>query len=149
MPVLDYSRGMRQNFHEFLEEAAITPPSDRSTGLVFAAVFLVASLIMRGRLPLAVACGGASVLFALVSLWRPHLLHRLNLVWFGFSKGLFRLVNPVTMLIMYSVAIVPFGLVMQLFRDPLRKKALPEAKSYWQVRRASSSVDGESMTNQF
>jgi hypothetical protein len=140
---------MKQNFHENLEEARLEPPSDRSTGLVFAAAFFVAALVMHGQRPVVIACAVAAGLFVLVSLWRPRLLHRLNLVWFDFSNVLFRLVNPVTMLIMYGVAIVPFGLVMQLFRDPLRKKPMPEATTYWLALRASSSVDEESMTNQF
>ena len=143
-PVPDYNGDMKRNFHEPLEESRLAPPSDRSTGLVFAAAGLVAALVMRERLPVAITCAGASALLVLISLWRPHLLH-----WFGFSKCLYRFVNPVTMLIMYSVAIVPFGLVMQVFRDPLRKKPSPEAKTYWLARPASSTVDDESMTHQF
>jgi hypothetical protein len=53
--------------------------------------------------------------------------------------------NPIVMGILFVVAIVPAGLIMQRFADPLRKKRLPGSGSYWVPRQTQPG----SMRNQF
>jgi hypothetical protein len=58
-----------------------------------------------------------------------------------------RVVSPIVMLVLFLVIIVPFGLVMQLFRDPLRKRRYTGVKSYWVER--SKNGPSNDMSNQF
>ena len=53
--------------------------------------------------------------------------------------------NPIVMLVLFAVVVVPAGLIMQLFRDPLRRKR-PAVASYWVTR---PDADKSSMANQF
>jgi hypothetical protein len=57
-------------------------------------------------------------------------------------------VNPIVMGLLYVVAIVPFGLVMQLLRDPLVRKRRPVAATYW-VDLTATDEPKSSMKNQF
>src|SRR6476646_6826587 len=108
------------NFHEHFGQHDIVPPSARSTGLVFAAVgTLIAGICYRTPavwVPATLLALG----FLILSLLAQAALMPLNLLWFSFSKVLYKLVNPVVMLLMYAIAIVPAGLLMQRFRDPLQ-----------------------------
>ena len=122
-------------------------PSDRSTGLVFAGVALVVAWFWRANpVVLQWALIAAALLTALAFL-APRLLRPLNIAWFRFGLLLHKVMNPVVMLALFAVAIVPAGLIMQRLRDPLRLKRLQDA-SYW------ISVDKQqqppsSMKNQF
>jgi hypothetical protein len=75
-------------------------------------------------------------------------LRPLNIAWFKFGLLLRRFVAPIVMLGIFIVAIVPFGLIMQMRADPLRKNRLREAKSYW-IERERSAGSLPSMRNQF
>ena len=90
-----------------------------------------------------IACG-----FAGISWLAPHLLAPLNRAWFGLSLLLSKVMNPIVMGLLYAVAIIPFGLVMQLLRDPLVRKRRPEATTYW-VDRTAADEPTNSMKNQF
>lgn len=138
---------MSKNFHESLEEGTVPLPSERSTGLVFAAVALIVAYFWRTQATvLAVALVVAAVLVG-VSLLRPILLRPLNIAWFKLGLLLNKVVSPIVMLVLFAVVIVPFGLAMQLRADPLRKRRQPDARSYWIVR--DDSTPKSSMTNQF
>lgn len=139
---------MGANFHERLDRPELPLPPDRSTGLVFAAVALVVAFFWRSNPSvLTVALILAAVLVA-VSILRPSILRPLNIVWMRFALLLSKIVNPVVMLVLFAVAIVPTGLLMQFFRDPLRRRK-GDAASYWlpvdQAERSGSS----SMKQQF
>lgn len=143
---------MAKDFHESYEHEAPDMPSDRSTGFVFAVVSaiigLIAFYISDYTNNSALHIGfGACGLFTLTSLWEPELLHPLNKVWFKFSMLLFKIINPIVMFLMFAVAIVPAGLIMQLKADPLRKKKPDEAKTYWIDREEGETKP--SMKNQF
>ncbi len=108
-------------------------PSERSTGLVFAGMALVAAYFLRA-MPWAMGVAlAASASFGLVSLLRPALLRRLNIAWFRLSMLLNRIVSPIVMLILFCVAIVPFGIAMQLRHDPLRRRRT-QGDTYWIAR---------------
>ena len=138
---------MSASSHEPLIETEVTPPSPRSTGIVFAVVCGLAALLLRHHLVPAAAALAASVTFLALALAAPHRLERLNRGWFRFGLLLNRVVSPIVMLVLYAVAIVPFGLVMQRRRDPLRLKRRPDAETYW-IDRAATPAAG-SMTQQF
>jgi hypothetical protein len=138
---------MARNFHEGFGEKPVALPSDRSTGLVFAGVAVIAAYLFRAHSTPAVLLLGLSAALAAVSFLAPARLHRLNVAWFKFGLLLNRIVSPVVMLAMFAIVIVPFGLAMQLRSDPLRKRRQPAAKSYWIERGEQASPS--SMANQF
>ena len=138
---------MKSNFHERYREAPPAPPSARATGLVFCVVALIIAGVFYANLAVAMPALGVAFAFALASWLQPNLLEPLNRAWFRLSLLLNRIVNPIVMLLIYLLAIVPSGLIMQLLRDPLRKKRACREDSYWSVRDPSAS--SSSMTQQF
>jgi hypothetical protein len=124
--------------------------SDRSFGIVFAVVFMVI-----GVLPIftdgdarvwALSLSGAFLLTAAV---RPRLLNPLNRVWARFGMLLNRIVSPVALLIVYTVAVVPTALVLRLFRkDLLRLQTNAQVSSYWVMRTPPVRPDAQ-MKKQF
>lgn len=138
--------GKQRNFHEQLDRADAPLPSDRSTGFVFAAVALVVAYFQRGQPTVLAVALGLAVVFAGTALIMPVLLRPLNIVWMKFALLLSKIVNPIVMLILYLVAIVPAGLLMQIARDPLRRHRLEAGKSYWIDRTEDAK---SSVTNQF
>ena len=86
-----------RNFHESYVEGEIKPPSERSTGLAFAAVAVIVAVLSRNSptvpwIALAFAMG-----LAAASLFAPALLKPLNILWFQFGLLMHRIVNPVVM----------------------------------------------------
>jgi hypothetical protein len=127
-------------------QGEVPMPSERSTGLVFAGVGLVAAYLLRATpwaMGVGLACAAA---FAAVSLLRPAMLRALNVAWFRLSLLLNRIVSPVVMLVLFCVTIVPFGVVMQLCRDPLRRRRARNASTYWIAR---TPADSAGMSRQF
>jgi len=133
------------NFHEDFRASEIAPPPERSTGLVLAAAAgLIAAIWYRSPalwLPFAVV----ATALALLSLLAPALLKPITLLWFRFSMLVHRVTNPVVMMLMYVIAIVPAGLIMQLLRDPLKAKRNPARTTYW----LDKTEEPGSMKNQF
>jgi hypothetical protein len=134
------------NFHEDFRRDVV-PPSERSTGLVFAGVaFLIAALSYRTFAVWTSALALSLGLMAL-SLFAPAVLKPLNLLWFRLSTMLYKVFNPLVMWILYLVAIVPAGILMQLFRDPLQTRRQGNRNTYWL--HVSSDAKIGSMKNQF
>ena len=140
--------GMSGSFHEQLRHEEVKPPSERSTGTVFAVVAVVLAALYRDMLPVAVAFAGVSVVLGLLSWRSPQVLKPLNILWFKLGMLMHRIVNPVVMLAMFAVAVVPAGLLMQRFRDPLVKRRKPAGESYWVDIEASRQLTA-SMRQQF
>ena len=139
---------MRKNFHETFGGSEVALPSDRSTGFVFAAVSaIVAGIFWRDILVFSIAAA-FSVVFLGAALIRPQVLRPLNIVWFKFGLLLHKIVNPIVMLLMFAVAIIPTGLLVRLWRDPLRVRPDKAGPTYW-VRRDASDLQPSSMKNQF
>lgn len=137
---------MTENFHEQFERSEMPLPSDRSTGFVFTVVALAVAYFWRGTpmvWQLALAVSAACLIVALVA---PILLRPLNIAWMRLALLLSKIVNPIVMAILFAVAIVPAGLLMQMRYDPLRRKRRPDARSYWIERQ---DAQASSMKNQF
>lgn len=139
---------MSGNLHEQFERPELPLPSDRSTGIVFAAMALLVAYFWRAHTPtLAVALVLAS-LMAAISLAAPAILRPLNIRWMRFATLLSRVMNPIVMLVLFAVAIVPTGLIMQLVRDPLRRRKV-EANTYWISTGNAERASPSDMKNQF
>ena len=128
----------------------LKPGSNRSFGLVFAALFLFVGLYpaFHGNDARFWALLLAVALF-FVSLARPILLAPLNFAWFKFGMLLAKVMTPVVMFILYLLVVVPPALIMRAMgRDPLALRFDPKADSYW-IPRAPQAPASETMRNQF
>ncbi len=110
--------------------------SDRGFGFVFAAVFAVIShWPLTGGGGVRIWALAIAALFLAAALARPNILRPLNRVWFRFGLLLGRIVSPIVMAVVFSVAITPTALIMRAFgKDLLRLKFDPGAESYWIMR---------------
>jgi hypothetical protein len=124
--------------------------SDRSFGLVFAAVFVLIGgwPLWHGAAPRWWALGVAAA-FAAVAALRPGLLARPNRLWSRLGVLLGMLVSPIALGALFYLAFVPIGLLMRLAgKDPLRLRRDAGSASYWIPRRPPGPPP-DSMTNQF
>jgi predicted membrane metal-binding protein len=139
------------SFHETtLRDAPAKTSSDRSFGLVFAAVFAIVTIwpLIHGEdirwWSLAIAAA-----FLVIALAIPRILHPLNRAWTAFGLLLHRIVSPVIMGAIFFVAVTPIALLMRLFgKIPLQLRFDPKAASYWIVRTPPGPA-GDTMKNQF
>ena len=137
--------------HETFDRAPpVKTSSDRSFGLVFAAVFAIVGLIPLVRAQPARAWAlGIAVAFVVVALVRPALLAPANRLWTRLGALLHRIVNPVVTGLLFYLAVTPTGLIIRAMgRDPLRLRRDPAAESYW-IRRDPPGPPPESMPQQF
>jgi hypothetical protein len=139
---------MRTNFHESFTGSEIKPPSERSTGLLFAGLAVFVAVLWRSSPTVQWVALGMAAILAAVSLITPVLLKPMNILWFQFGLLLHRVVNPIMMFAVFAAVIVPAGAIMRVWRDPLRSRRTTGASTYWIERRGSGSTEG-SMTNQF
>jgi hypothetical protein len=138
---------MATNFHEQFQDA-VERPSDRSTGLVFAAACIVVAAVYCRHLPVVFMALALAVVLGGASLAAPRLLRPLNVVWFAVGLLLSKIMRPLVMGVLFAVTIVPFGFFMRLRYDPLRAKIGPNLKSFW-IERVPSGQGASSMKNQF
>lgn len=142
---------MKQSTHEvFSRDEKLVAGSDRSFGIVMACALAAVTLLNAwhsGRLwPWT---GGLAALFLAAGLFRPPLLHPLNLIWLRFGLLLHRVVNPIVMALLFYGTVLPTGLVMRMMgKDLLRLKRQPDADSYWIVRQPPGPSP-ETMRDQF
>jgi hypothetical protein len=120
--------------HEDLQrEQAIEGSSDRSFGLVFAAVFaIVAFWPLLSRAQPRWWSVGVAAAFACVALAAPRLLATPNRLWMRFGVWLGRVVAPVATGVLFFVVFTPIGALMRAMgKDPLRLRREPDAETYW------------------
>lgn len=119
-----------------MSSANVKMGSERSFGLVFAGVFgVVAVLPLMHGYPVRLWALPVAALFLAVALIRPALLAPLNRLWFRFGLALGRVMTPVMMGVLFVVAVIPTALLMKLLRkDPMQRRLLPEAATYWERR---------------
>jgi hypothetical protein len=133
--------------------AQVEGPSNRSFGLTVGAILLMLGLVrlfarvdfdlMAGIL---LAIGGA--LLVLGTLW-PVSLSRANRAWMTLGALMGRVMSPIILFLVYALAFVPVGVLMQLKRhDPLRRKRRGDAQSYW-IEREAADKSPRGMLNQF
>jgi hypothetical protein len=139
---------MSSNFHEHFTVATGKPPSERSTGLVFATVMLIVAGMWRKEAEVFWWALVAAGVLGLVSLVAPRLLMPLNILWFRLGQFLHRLTSPIMMFAIFAGVFVPVGAIIRLWRDPLRSRRQPQTPSYWLDRQRLGYPVG-SMRNQF
>ena len=136
--------------HEVQRQPSAKIGSERSFGIVFAAVFLLVSLwpLLDRASPRWWAIVVAAV-FALCAWFAPRILTPLNRVWFHFGELLHRIVSPIALGVIFFGVITPYAFVMRLFgRDALLLRKRSARPSYW-VRREPPGPPPDSFNNQF
>ena len=125
-------------------------PSERNFGVTFSVVFaLVAAYSFWHASMWGVAWLAGAAAFLLAALLRPAILAPLNERWSDLSLALHKVLNPVVMLVLYIVSIVPVGVVMKLAkRDPMSRAFDRGASTYWIDRRGAAD-EQRSLRNQF
>jgi len=137
--------------HEFgAKHAMIELPSNRSFGMVFAAVFLIfAAYLARHGSILWVASGLAALVIAVAGFSNAAWLTPLNWLWMKFGLLLSMIIAPVALGILFFVVIAPIGLVARLFgKDFLHLRRDASKSSYWMYRNPPGP-EAESMKRQF
>ena len=124
--------------------------SERSFGLIFAAVFSIYGCwpLLHLAEPrwwaLALAAG-----FAVVSLVQPQILRRFNRAWLLLGRLLNRIVSPLVMGAVFFVVLTPIALSARLRgMDVLSLRRRSELASYW-IQRPPTPPVVESMKRQF
>src|SRR5262245_10901846 len=135
---------------DFSRQENVKPSSDRSFGLVIAAVFLIITFwpLIRGESIRWWALAVAAVFTALALLWTAALAP-LNKWWTKLAVLLYRVVSPIVLGLLFYVTVTPIALLVRLLgKDPLRLRRDPDAASYW-IERTPPGPPPESMKNQF
>ena len=141
--------------HENLGTDGITGMEKRSVnnrnfGIVIGVFFII--LGIRLTLKDNALCYGAfpvAMVFLLISLFAPERLRSLNRLWTGIGVKMGSIMTPVTMLIIYVIAVLPTAVILRrLGKDPLRLKLDKNTHSYW-LKRADAAGPLGTMKNQF
>lgn len=135
---------------ETKDHSEVEVGSNRSFGIVFFVVFLIIGLWpLISDNPVRIWSLSIAGAFLAVALVAPQILAPLNRLWFKFGMLLARIINPIVMLIIYVVTILPIGFLLRLGgKDLLRQKMDTDADSYW-ILRAPPGPEPESLTDQF
>jgi hypothetical protein len=144
---------MKPSFHEdFSRPEEVKGSSDRGFGLTVGGILLLIALVrsyLHGLGWVQYGLGGIGLGLVVLGLVAPRSLGVLNRAWMKLGLLMFKVVNPVVLVLIYGVAMVPIGLLMRLTgRDPLRLKLDPAADSYW-IPRDPPGPAPETMINQF
>ena len=135
---------------EFHRSERVKGSSNRSFGLVFAAVFtIVAFLPLLDHEAPRWWSLGVAIAFAVVALVYPRILALPNKAWSKLGILLGLIVSPIALGVLFAVAFVPIGAFLRIRgNDPLRLRRDPRAASYW-VPRTPPGPPRNSMTEQF
>jgi hypothetical protein len=125
------------NHEKFSRIDASEGSSNRSFGLVFAALFLGVAIspLLSDASPRywSFAAAGA---FLLASMLKPSILTWPNRCWILFGRVLHKIVNPVVLAILFFLIITPYAVLIRMLRnDPLGVDRDLTADSYWKNRR--------------
>lgn len=139
---------MTKNFHETYSQSTVEPPSERSTGLLFALGAVIIAVWWRHAGIVPWVAIGVGISLAAVSLLAPSVLKHVNLIWFQVGLLLHRVSNPLVMFAIFAVVIVPAGMLMRVWHDPLRARRAGLGQSYW-IDSKTTARGTASMANQF
>ena len=74
-----------------------------------------------------------SVATGLIAIIRPAWLSTISIIWMQIGNLMSKLLNPVLILLIYLISIIPTAFLLKLFRiDLLDVKCEPGKDSYWQ-----------------
>lgn len=137
--------------HESLDrEDDIKVGSERGFGIVFSCVFAVIGLWpLLDSAPIRWWAFIVAAVFIVCAFLIPIALRPLNILWFKIGMLMYKVVNPLTMGMLYYFTVVPMGLAMKMFgKDPLNRSFDKTVSTYW-VEREPPGPEPESMKYQF
>ncbi len=137
---------MASNFHEDYAREEVAPPSDRATAYVFVAVCAIVAILYRETLSVVLTSAAVGLILLAAALIRPQTLRPLTIAWHRFGLLLHKIMSPIILFVLYAVAIIPVGLLVRLFADPLRLKR--QQGTYW-IDIDPEEANRGSMKNQF
>ena len=141
----------RLDSHEnFARKEDVKSGSNRSFGLVFAALFVIVGLWpLINAEPVRIWFLVFAALLAVIAFTAPKLLGPLNRVWFLFGLLLQKIVSPIIMALLFFTTVTPIALIMRaLGKRPLPLEFDPKSESYW-IEREPPGPERETMTRQF
>jgi hypothetical protein len=111
--------------------------TNKSFGLMFAVIFLLAALylVVKNSSTFAqISALTASVTIFVIALIAPAILAKPNRYWMKFSLLLARFVSPIILGVLFYLLISPLAIVLRIFgRDELLLKR-KKTSSYWKER---------------
>ena len=114
--------------------------SNRSFGLLIAAVLALIAALQWGRGGAILAWLVVAAFFLVVAIAMPRLLLPLKRLWLKLGNVLHLVISPIVLGILYMFSIVTVGLLTRLFgKDLLSLKRDAAAASYW-VRREPPGI---------
>ena len=122
--------------------------SERGLGLVFAAAFSIVGIIpiVEGSGDLRIWSFVVAMVFGILGLFAPKSLAPLNQIWFNLGMFLGKVTSPIILFLVFSITMVPIGLIMRAFgKDLLKTKIDKSENTYWQKRKEPMGT----MKNQF
>jgi drug/metabolite transporter superfamily protein YnfA len=124
--------------------------SDRSFGLVFAAVFAIIGCWPLLHLEEPSWWGiGIAVALAAIALLGSQILRPFNRAWLAFGRLLHLVMSPMVMGAIFFLCVTPIAYIMRLRgKDILSLSRRPDLASYWVLRPPSQSAS-ETMKRQF
>lgn len=106
--------------------------SDRAFGLMFTGVFGAAAAIAYFAFDtLVMWLLGLAATFLIVALAAPSFLMPLNRLWALFAVRLGHLNNYLLLGLFFYAIVLPAGLMMRVFTDPMKREIDRQAPTYW------------------
>jgi hypothetical protein len=137
--------------HEDLtREHHVDGSSDRSFGLVFAAVLAIIALFPTlYSEAIRWWAAGCAAIFGLVAFTKPSALGPLNRLWIKLGMFLGKVVSPVALAVLFYGVFMPIGALLRMTgKDPLRRSHDRSADTYW-LRREPPGPAPDSIDKQF
>lgn len=132
------------------DKAKILLPSNTKFGFFFSVIFLsIAGYLSYYQLFVpAFFLLFLSLLFFVISVFRPEYLGPLNHIWFKIGMILNMIVSPVVLGVIFFLLITPIGFLGKLFgRDALRKNK-SNSETFW-LEREDKIIEPDSFKQQF
>lgn len=144
---------MNAELHENFDRAEeVQRSSDRSFGLVIAALFVIVALLpLLHTEPSSIRWWALAIAaaFAGCALFWTAPLAPLALLWFRFGLLLARIVSPIVLTLLFCLVILPIGLLMRMFsKSSVASGRDHGVETYW-IRRKIPGPPPETMKHQF
>ena len=123
--------------HENLsDDHVVEGPTNRSFGLVFAALFLgIGIWPVVSNHEVRWWAIGASGLLVFLALLLPGVLAHPNRLWMKLGLALGKVTSTVALTVLFFFVITPSGILLKLFgKDPMKLRFDPSADTYWILR---------------
>jgi hypothetical protein len=117
--------------------------TEKNLGLLFFLVFFIIGFYpILTNSPLKLWSIFLSILFLIISLFKPQLLKKLNYYWIKLGETLGKIVAPVVMFCIFFLFLTPLSFIIRAFGKDLIKLKFTKDSSYWIKRKTNiTSMD--------